>query len=325
MGTPLGGGDIDREGFDRETAEVFRDAGPVAHGIHGPDSISWRVGREAALFLGGGRAALLQLAHPFVAHGVDEHSATRTDPIGRFDRTFRAVHAIVFGDLGHARGASERVRRIHEGVRGRIDERVGAFRPGDAYSAHDVGALLWVHATLVDTAVQVYDLVVAPLSADDKDAYWRESKRFARLFGIPRSALPDSWSDFQAWFRGALASETLTVGTRARELGRFLLTAPKPASVPLVATYRVLTAGLLPAPLREAYKLRFGRRERALFRGAVATLRTTHPLLPRRLRFVPAYVEAMRRLNGDPAPDRFGRRLERLALGLVAPPGRPVK
>jgi len=41
-------------------------AGSLA-GVFGPDSATWRVNREAAIFLGAGRALLLQLAHPSVA------------------------------------------------------------------------------------------------------------------------------------------------------------------------------------------------------------------------------------------------------------------
>jgi uncharacterized protein (DUF2236 family) len=40
-----------------------RVSNPIA-GIFGPASASWRINRESALFLGAGRAALLQLAHP---------------------------------------------------------------------------------------------------------------------------------------------------------------------------------------------------------------------------------------------------------------------
>ena len=33
-------------------------------GLFGPESLVWHVNREALVFLAGGRAALLQLAHP---------------------------------------------------------------------------------------------------------------------------------------------------------------------------------------------------------------------------------------------------------------------
>jgi hypothetical protein len=51
--------------------------------LFGPDSVTWRVNREAILLLGGGRALLLQVAHPLVAAGVAEHSNFRTAPLTR--------------------------------------------------------------------------------------------------------------------------------------------------------------------------------------------------------------------------------------------------
>ena len=314
---------VDRVGFDAEVRAVFEerahDGAPETDGLHGPSSMTWRLGRESILFLGGFRAALLQLAHPYVAHAVNEHSQTRTDPIGRFERTFRHVYAIVFGDLAHARSASERVRRIHERVEGTIDEHVGAFAPGDPYLANDATALLWVHATLIDTAVQVYDAVVAPLDYEARDAYWRESKPFARLFGVPASSLPDSWGDFQAWFQGMLEGDVIQVGRPAREIARFLLTPPRPSAAPLMSWLRTMTTGLMPESLRAPFGLSFGQRDALLYRVSLHVLRRTYPHLPRRLRDVPAYVEAKKRLGGDATPDHLGRTLEKLALKIVAP------
>src|SRR3954451_2829453 len=67
-------------------------------GIFGPRSAIWRVDREAATFLGAGRALLLQLAHPWIAAAIAQHSRTLSDPIGRFHRTFGTVFNLVFGD-----------------------------------------------------------------------------------------------------------------------------------------------------------------------------------------------------------------------------------
>ena len=63
-------------------------------GIFGPASLSWRINRESALFLGAGRAALLQLAHPWVTASLAEHSTVMDRPIERFHNTFRIVFTI---------------------------------------------------------------------------------------------------------------------------------------------------------------------------------------------------------------------------------------
>lgn len=289
-------------------------------GLYGPGSVSWRVSRESALFLAAGRAALLQLAHPYVAYAVDEHSETRRDPIGRFNRTFMNVYAMVFGGLDDATSAARRVYNIHTRVTGEIGEDVGPYARGHRYEANDEDALLWVFATLVDSAVMAYELIVAPLSREDREQHYRESRSFARLFGIERA--PETWEDFQTYCRGMHGSAELTVCRPGRELGRFLLTPPHRAAVPFSRWYALMTAGLMPEPLREPFGLRFGRRERRVYDGSIRALRRAYPALPRRLRYVPAYFEAKRRLAGLEGPDRFGRALERLVLRGVAPPRR---
>ena len=115
-------------------------AGPIK-GIFGPDSLTWRVDREAAVFLGAGRALLLQLAHPWVAAAISEHSRTFADPVGRFHRTFNITFTMVFGTLEQALAASRRLHRRHAAVTGILPQAVGRFEAGSSYSANEVSAL----------------------------------------------------------------------------------------------------------------------------------------------------------------------------------------
>ena len=90
---------VTRADLEASLAELARGVQDPHAGILGPRSIAWQVGGDLGVFLGGGRAALLQLAHPFVAYAVEQHSKTRADVVGRFQRTFRNVFAMVFGEL----------------------------------------------------------------------------------------------------------------------------------------------------------------------------------------------------------------------------------
>ena len=60
-----------------------------------------------------------------------------------------------------------------------------------------------MHATLVHTALRVYELLVEPLSSIERDAYYDESKLFALLFGIPDDVLPPTWEAFERYFDGS--------------------------------------------------------------------------------------------------------------------------
>src|SRR3954447_25818651 len=82
-------------------------AGPT-EGVFGAGSTIWQVDREALVFLGAGRALLLQLAHPWVSTAIAEHSTALSDPIGRFHRTFEIIFTLVFGSLEQALATSRR-------------------------------------------------------------------------------------------------------------------------------------------------------------------------------------------------------------------------
>ena len=52
-----------------------------------PDAAIREVDGEAVILIGGGRALLMQIAHPLVAQGVAEHSEWRANRYGRLLRT----------------------------------------------------------------------------------------------------------------------------------------------------------------------------------------------------------------------------------------------
>jgi len=308
---------VDAETLERHLAEIQAGCVDPRAGLYGPDSMSWRVGREAVVMLGGGRASLLQLAHPWVAHAVDQHSDTRNNPIGRFNRTFTHVFAMVFGELHVALGSSRRVFRLHQTIKGTATEETSPF-PKD-YFANAPDALLWVQATLIEGSVQAYEIAIGPLTLAEKAQYYEEAKLFGKLFGIPQSLYPEDWTAFEAYFEDM--THQLRVGRPAQEMSELLFTPPHLAGKPVYHWYRTMTAGLMPEPLREPYNLRFGRRERLLYASGKGALRRAWRLVPGRIRFQPAYIEALRRLEGSPSPDRFGRALEQLVLWGMAPRG----
>src|ERR1700733_9120316 len=122
--------------------------GEPGDGFFGPGSITWRVNRESAVFLGAGRAALLQLAHPWVAAALAQHSTLLSDPIKRFHGTFRVVFTMVFGSLDQALTAARRLHAMHTRIRGELPEEVAGWRRGAHYEANEIAALRWVYATL---------------------------------------------------------------------------------------------------------------------------------------------------------------------------------
>ena len=260
----------------------------LSRSLFGPDSVTWRVNREAVLLLGGGRALLLQVAHPLVAAGVAEHSAFRRAPLQRLWRTLDLMLTIAFADAAHAIAAVRQIERVHARVRGTLKTDVGPFPRGTPYAANDPALLLWVHATLVDTALLVYERFVAPLSPPARRRFYDESKVAARLFGIPDELIPPRLTDFRAYMRGMLRDDTLAVGPASRDIAASILQPPVALALrPAFRLVNFFTVALLPPVLRKRYDLAWGRAsEAALDAVTQATLRLL-PLLPSRLRTLP--------------------------------------
>ncbi|WP_456621395.1 oxygenase MpaB family protein [Bradyrhizobium sp. P5_C12] len=288
-------------------------AGPVP-GVFGPASVTWRIDREAVIFLGAGRALLLQLAHPWVAAAIAEHSRTLADPIGRFHRTFDIVFAMVFGSLDRAMLSSRQLHRRHTMIVGEMPEAVGPFAAGSRYCANDIPSLRWVHATLVETALMAHDLVLPPLAAEERERYWNESRTFGALFGLTGDDLPADWSGFAAYTAAMAGSETLTVSPAAREIATQIFNGARPWLRP-PRWYRALTASLLPERLRAGFGFELDERDIRSADNAMKWIRRVYPRLPDRLRYVGPYQEAQARLRGELQPDWITRCLNRAWIG----------
>jgi uncharacterized protein (DUF2236 family) len=284
-------------------------------GIFGPDSEIWRINRYTAAFLGGGRAALLQVAHPQVAQAIAHHSNTRTDPYGRFQRTFRQVFPMVWGSLDQALAAARQVSAVHGRIHGTFEEAVGPYERGDRYDANDRAAVKWVHATLWETSIRMHELLLGEIAAEAKERYYLETRRFAALFGLSDDELPASWPDFVEYNEQMWESPHLAVGAAGREIAGYLFDSPNPMARAGLRRLRDLAAALLPERLRSAFELPWGEREQRSAAASIRRLRLLLPRLPPRLRYVPPYFEARRRLAGHDSPDRLGQLLSRLYLG----------
>jgi uncharacterized protein (DUF2236 family) len=300
--------------LERLLREAENATASVAEGILGPSSISWRVNRESALFLAAGRAALLQLAHPWVAAAIAQHSRTLHDPIGRFHQTFRVMFTVVFAPLEDAIAAARHLHRRHNSIRGTLPEPTGRFVEGSAYEANDIAALRWVYATLVDSALQAYELVLPRLTQLEREQYYVESLKTAALFGIPRQCLPPDWQGFTRYFQSALQSDIVGVSSVARRLASELQ-AGAGLRVRPPFWYGALTTQLLPPCLRDEFRFAYEEREQLSAERAVRWLRRIYPRLPASVRFVGPYNEIQSRMRGSPSPSLATRLSNKLWIG----------
>src|SRR2546425_2461230 len=260
-------------------------------GLFGPPSILWRVNRESAVTLAGTCAILMQFAHPKVAAGVRDHSRYQVDAAGRLRRTLDLTLAIVFGPRAAAMEAVRAINARHRSVRG----------PG--YSATDPELLLWVHATLVYSAIRGYRALVGPLTDAEADQYYQDTKEIGVLLGIPRALYPQRVVALEAYLQGMIDSREVSVGQDARRMADLVLH-PSFRGVPRLAfaPLTVITAGLLPSRLREGYGLKWGRAQRAAFAACRTALPRVVAIAPGPVRLLPPARLAYRRCEAAPGP-----------------------
>jgi uncharacterized protein (DUF2236 family) len=259
--------------------------------------MTWRINREGVLLLGGGRALILQVAHPLVAAGVAEFSNYREDPWGRLYRTLDTTTAIVFGDSETSAEAAARLERIHSRVRGRTSEAGGRYPGGTPYEANDTDLLMWVFATLVDTSILVYDRYVARLSIDERRRYYEEQKRLGEAFGVPRERQPATYADFNDYMDEMIAGDSIAVTDALRDVVDATLRPSMPfLARPLVEATNLATVGMLPERLRDELGLAWGPGRERLLAASRVMLRGALPLLPRLVREFPPARSADRRV-----------------------------
>ena len=248
-------------------------------GILAADSVARRINRESFLLLGGTAALLMQVAHPLVAAGVDQHSDFRRSPIRRLVRTVDTTLAIVYGERTTAEGALKRIGRRHAPVRGQAAD-------GRAYRARDPRLMLWVQTTLVLTSVRWYEAVMGRLSAAERDSYWAEGRFFAGELGVPEELFPRTYADLERYEAEMLSAE-VRPDPIATAVGRDVL---RPYSwLPEILYWPsdALSAALLPIPLRDSFGLRYGLAQRLFYRAVIVALRALRTLLPEWFTVVP--------------------------------------
>jgi len=236
-----------------------------------------RLNSEPAVMAAAGRALVLQLAHPAVAQGVHDHSDFKRDPFTRLQGTLEAVNAVVFGTEALAQRVGQRIQWVH------------SFITGPGYTANDPSNLLWVHATLVDSALWANEALLGPVPAEVAETYYQQMKEVALVFGVPLDAQPETLADFRAYVDEQVASFEL--GPVAKDLIGWILKPqlrlPAPLQIPLVPLrrrFRIVTLGSLPAAIRDQLDDPWDDARQARYERTIRDLGRALRLAPRPLR-----------------------------------------
>lgn len=247
-------------------------------------SVAHRVNAERLVLAGWSRAILLQMAHPLIAAGVADHSSFRASPVAsarRLHQTVRAMLGLSFGSEAERQRVIDEIRAIHRRVRGSLRTDVGTWPAGTAYSAEDPALLLWVHATVVESAILAYDAIVGEIEVADRDVYCRDAAGVAIALGARPADVPVDWSGLTRYINMVYASGVLAVGPDGRAVGTAVLRGRlSTLTGPVAWANRRLTAGWLPPAIREQYSLPWSDRHDRQFHRVLRSLRRMRAVMP---------------------------------------------
>ncbi|MGE9808531.1 oxygenase MpaB family protein [Janibacter sp. G1551] len=211
------------------------------------DDVIWQVHGDAAMFIGGIRALLLQSLHPLAMAGVAGHSGYKSDPWGRLERTSHFIAMTTMGPIGAAEATIEKVRAIHRRVRGRAPD-------GRPYRADDPDLLRWVHVAEAHSFVTTYQAFGPRRLTDaELDIYCDQAAHAGELLGA--TEVPHTWGELVEMLDGY--RPVLMATPAAKEAARFVLLEP-PLPLSQRPGYAMLAAGAvatLPVWAREMLDL----------------------------------------------------------------------
>jgi len=273
----------------------------MARRVHGERSVG---------LLYGQRALLIGALEPLTYTGTMLSTRSGDRPFERLARTAKIQETIFLGSRQEADEALATVRRLHEHVKGTLPEAAGSHPAGAAYSAFDPELMLWTMAVIADSGREMYETLVRPLSASEREDLWQDYVRFGELFGLPSSEVPASFLEFQDWWAAKLNSPDLHATEHALEMAplvAFRQPVPLPARGNLAIQNHIIK-GTLPPRVRRIFGIGWNRTDERAFRSIAAAHRRARHVFPRPMRrgrndaFFDVVTRSERQRGGTPTP-----------------------
>lgn len=175
------------------TSELRKAPADADPGLFGPDSVSWQLHAQPAMWLAGVRSLYLQALHPRAVAGVVQNSDFRSDPLGRLVRTANFVGVAVYGTHEEVAARAARVRQVHRELRA-VDPETG-----ERFRIDEPELLRWVHCAEVSSFLSVVRRAGFPLTAAHADRYLDEQRVSASLVGLDPDEVPGSVAEMSAY------------------------------------------------------------------------------------------------------------------------------
>lgn len=263
-------------------------------GYFGPESAFWQINKEMYSLFGGARALLMQAAHPLVSAGARQTSFYARDPWKRLIRTVQLQLIIAFGSKSEANRTADRINQLHETING-IDPVTG-----QRYDGLDPDLLLWVHATLEESSLLMYEKTVRSLTPDQREQYHQENLISAELILLPREHVPPTFKEMVEYIDGMVKGSELMLTDVALDVYDLMRGGPVPYHTKPIWQFVAFAArGTLPSELQDLFNIKWDSKRQRVLDANFNLLRRTHRFIPDRYRTVRPAVWAERRMAGE--------------------------
>jgi len=201
--------------------------------------------------VGIGTAVLMQMLVPGVVRMLNQASSFKNDPALRGRLTTEFMTTVTYGDTESAERAGQMLRTIHH--------HHTAVDPdtGEGYRADRPDLLLWVHATVVWSALRAAELWGPRLTDTERDRFVHEQRTAARLVGLDPATVPGSVSALDAYMQAMRLQLAFTPDAQLLVLDSML--GPKPGgSTWIERAVAGAFIDMLPAEMSKLYGFRRG-------------------------------------------------------------------
>ena len=274
----------------------------IARMVHGDRSVG---------LLYGQRALLIGALEPLTYTGTMLSTRAANKPFKRLARTAKIQETVFLGTKSEADDVLAGVNALHEKIEGKLPEAAGIHPAGTSYSAFDPELMLWTLAVIADSGRAMYETMVRKLSDEERESLWQDYVLFGELFRLPRTAMPGSYREFQAWFEGRLASPDLQATEHALEMAP-LIAFKQPMPVFARGNLEIqnhFIKGTLPPRVRRIFGIHWTAAHEGSFQAMAAVHRRARRAFPHSMRrgrndyFFDFVSHAEHRRGGTVTPD----------------------
>lgn len=281
-----------------------------------PDSLVWKYFGDHRLNLLLGRAGTTENMYPQLGQAVSDHSVIFTDLFERVRRSLPPIANTVYGATPTKTGLQ--IRNFHKPLVGTMSD--GSRHHGMPYVGLDPETFYWAHATFIDQLLTGVERFIKPLTLQEKEQIFAESRDWYSLYGVDDSFQPQTYAEFVQYWDRVVADELVgntkvaqyTVGYITKGLSRAF---PAPKAIPprlwdgLLAPMldrigSFLGAGGLDPALRDKLGIPWSARQQSRYRRFCATVRAFGPawerLAPLRIRYMSQAADGFEREHLDP-------------------------